>query len=104
MRWLLKRWWFWGGMLFMLVATCAGYLLIPVEEPRISQANYDKIRLGMTKKQVEHLLGETRDASVLSMGGSESAGVYWSDDDGNEIGVSFKDKVDAVTDKYFSPT
>ena len=44
MRWLLKRWWFWGGMLFMLVATCAGYLLIPVEEPRISQANYDSTR------------------------------------------------------------
>jgi hypothetical protein len=24
MRWLLKRWWFWTGAGFMLVAVCAG--------------------------------------------------------------------------------
>jgi hypothetical protein len=30
MRRLLKRWGFWAGAGFMLVAVCAGYLLIPV--------------------------------------------------------------------------
>jgi hypothetical protein len=46
MRWLLKRWWFWAGTGFMLVAACAGYLLIPVPS-RITQADCDKIRAGV---------------------------------------------------------
>ncbi len=31
MHWLLIRWWFWGGLGFMLFAVCAAYLLMPVE-------------------------------------------------------------------------
>jgi hypothetical protein len=56
MCWLLKRWWFWAGAAFILVVILAGYLLIP--EPRISQANCDRIQNGWSKKEVEQLIGE----------------------------------------------
>jgi len=42
----------------MLVAVVAGYLLIPVDEGRISQANCDKIQIGWTRSQVEDFLGK----------------------------------------------
>jgi hypothetical protein len=66
MRWLLKRWWFWSGAGFMLVAVVAGYLMIPIGN-RISQANCDKIQPGWTSEQVEKLLGGNgnRGADVL---------------------------------------
>jgi hypothetical protein len=53
MRWLLRRWWFWAGTGFILVAIAAGYLVIPVGEGRISQANCDRIQLGMTFAEVK---------------------------------------------------
>jgi hypothetical protein len=67
MRWLLKRWWFWGGTGFMLVAVCAGYLLIPVGEGGISQANCDRIQLGMKVEDVSILLGDTPVGGALSI-------------------------------------
>ena len=66
MRWLLKRWWFWAGTGFMLVAVCAGYLLIPVEKPRITQENCDKIQLGWSQKEVEELLGVPTSGAIYS--------------------------------------
>jgi hypothetical protein len=56
MRWLLKRWWFWAGTGFMLVAVFVGYLVIP--DGRISQAKCDRIQLGMTFEEVKSLLGD----------------------------------------------
>jgi hypothetical protein len=56
MRWLPKRWWFWGGTGFILVALVAGYLLVP--EPRISHGNCDRIQIGWTRSQVEDFLGK----------------------------------------------
>jgi hypothetical protein len=84
MRWLLKRWWFWAGTGFMLVAVCAGYLLIPVEKARITQENYDKIQEGWSEKQVEDLLGSctlhgnviARSGRTPSHGGNQSGLVY----------------------------
>jgi hypothetical protein len=58
MRWLLKRWWFWAGTGFMLVAIAAGYLLIPVGDGRISQASCDAIQEGWSPEQVVDLLGK----------------------------------------------
>ena len=57
MGWLFKRWWFWSGTGFMLLALGAGYLLIPVERDRINKANYDKTQKGWSKTAVEELLG-----------------------------------------------
>ena len=98
MRWLLKRWWFWAGTGFMLVAVCAGYLLIP--EGRISEASCDKIQIGMTFEQVTSLLGNR----YLST--SETL-ASWSDDedfDGNIINVFFDVERDEVIKKKFRPT
>jgi hypothetical protein len=98
MRWLLKRWWFWAGAGFMLVAVCAGYLLIPVGEDRISQASCDRIQKGWSPKQVESLLGKATVAfeptgSTIVMGEQGMASpdfvMLWNDDDGNTIQVFF---------------
>ena len=92
MRWLLKRWWFWAGAGFMLVAVVAGYLLIPVERDRITEANYDKIQNGWSAEQVEELLGyrgfrrslaKNKDPKLSSLCSS------WSNDDGLIITALF---------------
>jgi hypothetical protein len=109
MRWLLKRWWFWGGVGFVLVSLGTAYLVIPIEEGRISQATCDKIQLGWPREQVEDLLGpafyrkrdcgslrivkdngylkiEQKTGTVLS----SSAFMLWKDDDGT-IAIAFED-------------
>jgi len=93
MRWLLRRWWFWAGTGFILVAILAGYLVIPVSEGRISQANCDRIQLGMTFEEVKSLLGE----HCLAWPGTLWVPnvVTWYDDlddyfYGNHIDVTFK--------------
>jgi hypothetical protein len=83
MRWLLKRWWFWGGAGFMLVAVCVGYLVIPLEKSRITQENSDKIQRGWTREQVESVLGwRGLDEHTI--------GAWWEDEDGNKIAVGFE--------------
>ena|SRR5438105_14791002 len=107
MRWLLKRWWVWGGAGFILVMLSAGYLLIPVEERKISQASCDKIQVGMTKTQVDWILGETHVGWIYAFGHG-AKGFFWSDDDGNEIRVQFSERFGVmngvVEGKEFRPT
>jgi hypothetical protein len=97
-RGLIKRWWFWLGICFFHVAIAAGYLLIPLNPPRISQANFDKIQLGWTSDQVTELLG------YYSFSGGFRAQVdanWWGDDD-NQIEIWFNEGL--VTGKQFVPT
>jgi hypothetical protein len=108
MRWLLKRWWFWAGTPFMLVAVCVGYLVIPVGEGRISQATCDKLQLGMTHEEVKSLLGNRCLGVAVSI--EPPCAVTWfvdKDDefpDGNVIIVTFKlGWDDTVTRKEFRP-
>jgi hypothetical protein len=121
MRWLLKRWWFWAGTAFMLVAVSGGYLFIPVEQPRITQANCGKIQLGWSYKQVVDLLGEhappTHGAPIHwagpgNFGGPETwtritVEEVWWDEDSNHIAVIFEMKPDIelwrVAEKKFVP-
>ena len=103
MRWLLKRWWFWGGTAFMLVAVATGYLVIRVEESRISQANCDRIQPAMTMDEVVPLLGNNCLPHARSITGPMV--VTWFDDDGNIITVTFKSPWrDEVTERKFRPT
>jgi hypothetical protein len=105
MRWLLKRWWFWGGAGFMLVAVCAGYLFIPAEKARITQENCDKIQEGWSPEQVVSLLGEHEVPDYGHGPGVVMLGLVWYDQDGNAVVVKFKMN-DAlhVTSKEFRET
>src|SRR5438445_11646346 len=97
MHWLLKRWWFWVGTGFMLVAVVDRYLVIPVHKGRISQANFDKIQIEWTPEQVGDLLGLMDGTPNTLVSGppympSKVLGMCWlswEDEDGNEIGVLF---------------
>jgi hypothetical protein len=100
MRWLLKRWWFWAGAGFMLVAVCAGFLLIPAEQARITQENCDKIQLGWSAEQVVSLLGpHTRFSGTGTL---INTGLVWRDDDDNSIIVQFE--MEHVIGKAFEPS
>jgi hypothetical protein len=101
MRWLLKRWWFWAGAAFILVAIVAGYLLIPVGEVRISQATCDRIQLGWTVEEVKRLLGE----HVIHVPDDIDLGTHWFEwyDDGNVIKVTFSTQGTAIK-KEFQPS
>jgi hypothetical protein len=92
MCWLLKRWWFWAGTGFMLVAVVAGYLLIPAG--RISQATCDKIQRGWSTEQVVNLLGKPQFgelplAANCEPGRRSGVSVIWCDEDRNAILVNF---------------
>jgi hypothetical protein len=97
MRWLLKRWWFWAGTGFMLVAVMAGYLLIPVERNRITEANYDKIQHEWSKGEVEELLGTPK----VRLEGTQITVLTWVNEDGDSIEVIFYGR--GVVHKRFYP-
>ena len=111
MRWLLKRWWFWAVAGFVLVAVMAGYLLIPFEEARISQAKCDRIQLGMNPEQVDGLLGGqpwtvvNSEWRTLFDAGQRAPTYAWTfiDEDDRTITVNFNDSR-RVTAKHFSPS
>jgi len=111
MRWLLKRWWFWAGTGFILVTVCAGYLLIPVERDRITEANYDKIQNEWSMGEVEELLGTPKERvediqiGVMNDDGRwihGSADLEWVSEDGAVIEVVFNGR--GVIHKRFCPS
>src|SRR5439155_3858877 len=57
MQILLKHRCLWATAILMGIVT-AGYLLVPVQESRISQANCDRIQAGWSRIQVKSALGE----------------------------------------------
>jgi hypothetical protein len=99
MVWLLKRWWFWTGTAFMLVAVCAGYLLIPFHESPITEAICNKIERGWTQRQLANFL---LDHNMYPVGFGERAAM-WLDEDRNVIWVEF-DQNNCATRAYYEPT
>jgi hypothetical protein len=57
MRWLLKRWYFWLGLV-LLLGIVGSVALILANPSRITQENFDRIQYGMSLAQVEAILGE----------------------------------------------
>ena len=54
MLWLLKRWYFWLGLVLLLTASAR---LIYSSQHRLTQENFDRIRKGMPKDEVVDILG-----------------------------------------------
>jgi hypothetical protein len=120
MRTLLKRWWFWAGAAFIFAALLAGYLLIPVKQSEISQANCDKIQLRMSEAQVREILGQAKRTSATfifdevvedTVPAVRPTGMVFGDEDGNAIFLSFGARrrlefgtTNCVTEKRFVPT
>jgi hypothetical protein len=108
MRWVLKRWWFWTGAGFMLVAVCAGYLLIPVSvhDGRIGEVTCNRIQLGTDLWSVLEMLGRKYNRLTRSDGPPVLLTLGWEDEDGNEILVTVeRDRPTLpVTAKSFVPT
>ncbi len=97
----MKRWWFWMGTLLLVLV--AGCLIIPLGASRISQANCDKIQLGMTPTQVIEILGEHPLPTGVERGVWGDLYLAWYDDDDNRVEVRFAGQ-SGVTEKVFTPT
>src|SRR5260370_4074183 len=63
MRWLLKRWWFWLGML-LPIPIVSGYLLFSTDDSPINQTTFARIQLGWTQEQVDAIFGDNTDVSL----------------------------------------
>ena len=68
---------------------------------RLNQENFDRIREGMSQKEVREILGEPMDASGASFLGLSSGEAVWKDDK-TTITVHFVN--DKVVGKQMSPT
>ena len=83
MKKLLRQRWVLGALL-LLAVVAGGYLVVRVQESRISKANCDRVQVAWTRQQVEELLGKP-DGFVSS---SQSGGsVMWTGEDGTQIPV-----------------
>ena len=67
MQRLLKRWWLWLRILVLLGIVGAGYLLLPVQASRISQANCDKIQVGWGLEEVKELLAPSNSFNMWAI-------------------------------------
>ena len=57
MRRLTRRWYFWFA-LFLLVGLAAGVALVCSSRSRITQANFERVKEGMTEEEVIAILGK----------------------------------------------
>ncbi len=80
------------AILLMCLAACGS---------RLSQENFDKVREGMSQKEVREILGEPADASGASLLGLSSGEAVWKDDK-TTISVHFLN--DKVVSKEMSRT
>ena len=88
-------------LLFAIIA--AGYLFVPVGEPRISRTACSKIRPGMQWDDVDALLYKQLETSYGIRAGKDDEDIAsWGDGEGNAIEVVFKDE--RVAQATFKPT
>src|SRR5258708_6715413 len=80
------------AVLLLFLAACGA---------RLSQENFDKVREGMSQKEVREILGEPVDASGASLLGLSSGEAVWKDDK-TTITVHFLN--DKVVSKQMSRT
>jgi hypothetical protein len=56
---------------------------------KLTEANFDKIEDGMTRKEVVDILGEPTDSGSVGFGGLSGGMAKWEDDDGTVITIQF---------------
>ena len=80
------------AILLLCLAACSS---------RLNQENFDKIRDGMSQKEVREILGEPVDASGASFLGLSSGEAVWKD---NKTTITVHFLNDKVVGKHMSPT
>jgi hypothetical protein len=106
MRWLLKRWYVWLGLLLLLLGLTGSAALIYSSRSRITQENFDRIQDGMSESEVTAILG---DASVRRnpIAGREATFVcYWYDSSpiNSWVIIGFADWKVSTRDGHFATT
>ena len=96
---LFKHWWFWLGLVVFLPLLGAGVAFTMAGRSVINQANFDRIQQGMTKVEVDQLLGP----GSSSTGGMDSVlfEVWrWSDGPSDVWVVFYNGKMRHSGDKH----
>jgi hypothetical protein len=58
MKTVLTRWWFWTAAILLGAGIATGALFLSAGQSKITQANFDRIQEGMTRAEVEEILGK----------------------------------------------
>jgi hypothetical protein len=82
---MLKRRFSLLGKLFVLALLAAALVACG---SNISQANFEKVKVGMTMDEVKSVLGSPTNTSTMEMGGISGTTAIWSDNK-NTISVQF---------------
>lgn len=80
------------GLFVVLVCVGVGLAMVltPDHRPGVTKANFDKLQEGMSKEQVETLLGADKSASFYAGGLSGGLGrTVWIGDDGAKVSIWF---------------
>jgi hypothetical protein len=96
----MKRRWLLLFDVLVVAVLAAGWLLVPLAEPRIGRKNFEKIQLGWTVQQTEDLLG---DRGLSGLPEYTEIDFLWLDDQLTGIYVKF-DRRHCVTEKHFVPS
>ena len=100
MRYVQSAWVPWFVVTAFIAAVLgASVLMLAVGRERIRQGNCDRIQGGMTREEVEALLGQPPDAAVVLQG--RVRGAHWRSDYGAIIRVEF-DAQERVCGKEFT--
>jgi hypothetical protein len=72
-----------------IVAVTLGVLAMLPPRPGVTKANFDRIEKGMTKAQVEEILGEK--GFLVKVKKGDAPCLYWNAGDGAEVWIRFSD-------------
>jgi hypothetical protein len=80
-----------GAILLIVVIIVLVVVLIP-SEPKLTEENIQKIKIGMSQKDVEKIFGAPgKVVSKSQIGGKEAKSVLWQDSKGGHVQWSFMD-------------
>jgi hypothetical protein len=93
---LLKRWYVWLGLV-LLLGLAGSVMLIYSSRSRITQANFDRIQVGMTFREVDKLLSRDNEESQDDVGPLDVSATWYDDPNGLTIVVQFDEQGKAIS-------
>ncbi len=69
-----------ASLLIFAVASCGS---------KVNEANYQRIQDGMSREEVESILGQATEGQSVGFGGFSGGNAVWKADDGTTISIQF---------------
>ncbi|MBI4831505.1 MAG: outer membrane protein assembly factor BamE [Candidatus Lindowbacteria bacterium] len=88
--------------LWMLVALVLILSVAIACRPRVTQASFDKVKIGMSEDEVKKILGPPTETSSIAIGGFSGAALTWTGKEGT-IAIQFLNGK-AQAKEFFKPS